>query len=138
MIKLLIPNLLVGALVVLFGAGNPAFADYLQTYVATTCDMTTGRGMVRFGYGDADDAPKFIEVAPTVDGGLSTIPVANADKVQASCVFPAGREIKVRYEMGNRVAACRFNFNNPRRRRCSLPVYDKERYPPLYERRRRR
>lgn len=98
--KVSIHTLLTGAVLVLSCVARPAFADYLQTYVATTCDASTGRGMVRFGYGDADDPPKFDQVAQNVDGGLSQLPITNADKTQASCLFPTGREIKVRYEMG--------------------------------------
>jgi hypothetical protein len=92
------------AFIAICGAVGTAHADYLQTYVATTCDSSSGRGMVRFGYGDADDPPKFSEVSPEIDGGLSKIPVTNADKLQASCSLPDGREIKIRYVPGSNVA----------------------------------
>jgi uncharacterized protein YecT (DUF1311 family) len=60
--------------------------------------------MVRFGYGDADDPPKFSEVSKEIDGGLSEIPVANAARVEASCSLPGNRKIRVRYVSGNNVA----------------------------------
>ena len=83
---------------------RPARADYLQTYVAATCDRGSGRGMVRFGYGDADDPPKFSAVSKEVDGGLSEIAVTNAAKVEATCSVPGDRKIRVRYVPGNNVA----------------------------------
>lgn len=87
-------------LTTMLSAANIAHADWFQTYVAATCDAASGRGMVRFGYGDADDSPKFAEVDSTVDGGLSHTPVTTYSKTDASCSFPSGREIKVRYVMG--------------------------------------
>src|SRR5260221_6994581 len=75
---------------------SEARADYLQTYVAVTCDAASGRGMVRFGYGDADQPPRFIEVDAKVDGGLSKHPVENSSEEEAHCSLPSGREIKVR------------------------------------------
>jgi hypothetical protein len=104
--RLLLTPCLVG-LAIMLSAANVAHADWFQTYVAATCDAPSGRGIVRFGYGDADDPPKFALVDSSVDGGLSHISVTNADKTDASCSFPSGREIKVRYVMGPGVADTR-------------------------------
>jgi hypothetical protein len=52
--------------------------------------------MVRFGYGDADQPPRFVEVDAKVDGGLSKRPVENSSEEEARCSLPGGREIKVR------------------------------------------
>jgi hypothetical protein len=104
--RLLFAPCVVG-LTTMLSAANIAHADWFQTYVAATCDAASGRGMVRFGYGDADDPPKFAEVEPTVDGGLSHAPVTSYDKTDASCSFPSGREIEIRYAMGTGVADTR-------------------------------
>ncbi len=87
--------------VMLCGVTAPAQADWLQTYVGTTCDETSGRAMVRFGYADADDPPKFDHVSKDVDGGLSFLPVSNVSQVESSCSVSKDRIVRVHYFPGN-------------------------------------
>ncbi|MGN6525850.1 MAG: hypothetical protein ACTHL8_05635 [Burkholderiaceae bacterium] len=77
-----------------------ARADYLATWVAATCDVRTGRAMVRFGYADAEDAPVFDALDPAVDGGLSLRPPDNASQYEAGCRLGPAREVKVRLGEG--------------------------------------
>lgn len=79
----------------------PAQADWFQTWVGAVCDPQSGRGLVRFGYGDANDPGTFLNFDDPVIGGLTKLPVKNADKTDAWCSFPSGREIRIRYEMGD-------------------------------------
>jgi hypothetical protein len=75
----------------------PAHADYFTSWVATTCDLQSGRAAVRFGYADADDPPLFIvQEKPSLDDGISTIPVTNASQRDASCKLKNGTEVKIR------------------------------------------
>jgi hypothetical protein len=79
----------------------PAHADYFTSWVATTCDLQSGRAAVRFGYADADDPPLFIvQEKPSLDDGISTIPVTNASQRDASCKLKNGTEVKIRLGTG--------------------------------------
>lgn len=80
---------------------SPAHADYFTSWVATTCDLQSGRAAVRFGYADADDPPLFIvQEKPSLDDGISTIPVTNASQRDASCKLKNGTEVKIRLGTG--------------------------------------
>jgi hypothetical protein len=86
-----------GITTVIWLLGNTAVsADWLQSWVAVTCDSVTNQALVRFGYADGNSSPTFVQIPKDIDGGLSLIPVSDPHLSEASCTFPDGREVKVR------------------------------------------
>jgi hypothetical protein len=98
-------NRLIALLALTIGIGGlwatRSHADYFSSWVATTCDSSSGVAVVRFGYADAEDPPLFGSQAdPSIDHSISTIPVTNASQREASCKLNTGREVKVRLGLG--------------------------------------
>jgi hypothetical protein len=83
-------------------ASRTAHADWLQTYVGATCDAH--RGVVLFGYGDADGAPDYPKIEATLDRDLSNRRPTSTGRVKASCIMGDGRQILVRYSADAAVA----------------------------------
>jgi hypothetical protein len=79
----------------------PARADSFSSWIATTCDSQSGRAAVRFGYADTNDPPLFLTLPdPSIDHGISKIPVTDASQHAASCRLVGGREVKARLDSG--------------------------------------
>lgn len=78
---------------------TPAYADYLSIAVTVACDKESNMALVRFGYGDDADTPKFAQLADSHYLTLSKAPAdlrGGPEQNEASCKMPDGREIKVR------------------------------------------
>lgn len=93
-------SLILSGMLLAIGCSPSAHADYLNEWIAITCDSSSGLAAVRFGYADGDALPLFIQGDPAIDHGLTTRTPANASQREASCSLPDGREVKVRLETG--------------------------------------
>ena len=75
-----------------------AYADHLSVSIGVTCDPTSERALVRLGYADDEDEPKFAEIGKSLDGGLSLLPVNDFSdlptKFIATCTLPSGGVVK--------------------------------------------
>ena len=82
-----------------------ARADMLNTYVVLSCDAANNKAMLRFGYADEDEAPKFVPLPHVAASDLSRQPVpANLASVidpkqaqEVSCTLRNGNEVRARY-----------------------------------------
>jgi hypothetical protein len=82
---------------------NSANADYLSVAVTVTCDHLSNRALVRFGYGDDADNPKFASIADENYRALSIAPPelpGGFEQDEATCVLPDGREVRARKGYG--------------------------------------
>lgn len=75
-----------------------AYADHLSVSIGVTCDPASERALVRIGYADDEDEPKFAEIDKSLDGGLSLLPVNDSSnfpaKSIATCTLPSGSVVK--------------------------------------------